>query len=116
MAATSLSVLKRLKVSTDFRDRLEANTKYFREAMIAVGFDIVEGTHPIVPIMLYDARVATEMAERLLDKGIYVVGFTYPVVPKGQARIRTQISAAHSKADLDKGIEAFIAVKKEMKL
>lgn len=116
MAATSLSVLKRLKASTDFRDRLEANTKYFREAMIAVGFDIVEGTHPIVPIMLYDARVATEMAERLLDKGIYVVGFTYPVVPKGQARIRTQISAAHSKADLDKGIEAFIAVKKEMKL
>lgn len=116
MVATTLTILSRLSETTAFRDQLEANTKYFREKMTLAGFDIVEGTHPIVPIMLYDARVAAEMATRLLEKGIYVVGFYYPVVPKGKARIRTQISAAHKKEDLDKAIEAFILVKKEMGL
>lgn len=116
MAATTLMILKRLGATTDYRDKLEENTKYFRDKMTEAGFELVKGTHPIVPIMLYDARVAAEMSERLLDQGIYVIGFYYPVVPKGQARIRTQISAAHSKEDLDKAVKAFISVKKEMNI
>lgn len=116
MAATTLGILKRLGDTTAYRDKLTENTRYFREKMTAAGFDIVPGVHPIVPVMLYDANVATEMADRLLEKGVYVIGFTYPVVPKGQARIRTQISAAHSKEDLDKAIEAFVTVKEAMGL
>jgi glycine C-acetyltransferase len=103
-----------LSSSTALRDKLEENTKYFRENIKKAGFDIREGTHPIVPIMLYDARVAQEMAQKMLEKGVYVIGFFYPVVPKGLARIRTQISAAHSKADLDFAINAFVECKKEM--
>jgi len=116
MAATTLSILRRLGATTAYRDTLEVNTRYFREKMTEAGFEIVPGTHPIVPIMLYDARVAATMADRLLEKGIYVIGFYYPVVPKGKARIRTQISAAHTREDLDKAIKAFIEVKTEMNL
>lgn len=96
------------------RDKLESNTKYFREKMTAAGFDIRAGTHPIVPIMLGDAALATTMAARMLEKGIYVVGFSYPVVPKGKARIRVQISAAHEQAHLDKAIAAFVDVGREL--
>lgn len=116
MTYTTLQILRKLSLTTEYRDRLEANTKYFRERMRATGFDIVDGVHPIVPIMLYDAKVASEMADRLLTKGIYVVGFYYPVVPKGKARIRTQISAAHSIEDIDKAVDAFVEVKNEMNL
>ncbi len=116
IAASSCKVFDMLSSSTELRDRLEENTKYFRSRMQESGFDIPEGSHPIIPIMLYDARVAQEMAERMLQKGVYVIGFFYPVVPKGKARIRTQISAAHTKEDLDFAINAFIECKKEMNL
>ncbi len=99
---------------TSLRDKLEENTKYFREKMTVAGFDIKEGVHPIVPVMLYNANLAQTMAEKLLEEGIYVIGFFFPVVPKGQARIRVQISAAHSRADLDIVITAFIKVAKEL--
>jgi len=112
----SLSVLKLLSASTDYKKKLEANTMYFRKEMTNAGFNIKEGIHPIVPILLGDARVAQEMASRMLTKGIYVVGFFYPVVPLGKARIRTQISAGHSIEDLDFAIKAFIEVKKELGL
>jgi len=112
----SLSVLKLLSASTDYKKKLEANTMYFRKEMTNAGFNIREGIHPIVPILLGDARVAQEMASRMLTKGIYVVGFFYPVVPLGKARIRTQISAGHSIEDLDFAIKAFIEVKKELGL
>jgi glycine C-acetyltransferase len=105
-----------LSSSTELRDKLEENTKYFRENIQKAGFDVKPGTHSIVPIMLYDARVAQEMAAKMLEKGVYVIGFFYPVVPKGLARIRTQISAAHTKEDLDFAINAFIECKKEMGL
>ena len=111
VAATSLEVLNILTESTELRDKLEANTKQFREGMTARGFDIAEGDHPIVPIMLGDARLATEMASKMLDEGIYVIGFSYPVVPKGQARIRVQISAAHSSEDIEKCMNAFAKVR-----
>jgi glycine C-acetyltransferase len=107
---TSLGVLDRLEKSTDLRDRLEANTRTFRQAMIGHGFEIRPGDHPIVPIMLYDARVATNMASDLLGEGIYVIGFSYPVVPKGQARIRVQISAAHTRQHIDRAVEAFAKI------
>ena len=107
IAATSLAVLDMLSESTELRDTLEANTNYFREGMAARGFDIPAGDHPIVPIMLGDAKLATTMATKLLDEGIYVIGFCYPVVPQGKARIRVQISACHSTADLDKCMDAF---------
>lgn len=110
----SLKVLEILEASTHLRDKLEENTKYFREKIRKVGLDIRDGVHPIVPIMLYDAVLAQKMAEKMLEKGVYVVGFFFPVVPKGQARIRTQISAAHSKADLDFAIEKFAEVKMEL--
>src|SRR5690606_15897539 len=100
--------------TTELRDKLEDNTTYFRSKMTAAGFDIKPGTHPITPIMLYDAVLAQQMAAKLLERGIYVIGFFYPVVPKGQARIRVQISAAHSREHLDKAIEAFTAVGKEL--
>jgi glycine C-acetyltransferase len=99
-----------LSESTELRDRLEANTVYFREQIIAAGFDLMPGVHPIVPIMLGDAALSVRMADALLEKGIYVIGFSYPVVPKGQARIRVQISAAHTREHLDKAIAAFSEV------
>ncbi len=116
IAAASLKVLELLSRSSELRDRLHANTAYFRQRMTQQNFSILPGEHPIVPIMLGDARVAQEMAARMLDEGIYVVGFFFPVVPQGKARIRTQISAAHSRADLDLAIEKFAAVKARMKL
>ena len=96
------------------RDKLEENTTYFRSKMTAAGFDIKPGEHAIVPIMLYDAVLSQKMAEKLLEKGIYVIGFYYPVVPKGQARIRVQISAGHERHHLDHAIAAFIEVGKEL--
>jgi glycine C-acetyltransferase len=103
-----------LTETTALRDKLEWNTKYFREKMTAAGFDIKPGEHPIVPIMLYDAPLSQQFAEKLLAKGIYVIGFYYPVVAKGQARIRVQLSAAHGQAHLDKAIAAFAEVGKEL--
>ena len=100
-------VLDILSNSTDLRDKLEHNTKYFREEMTKLGFDIKQGTHPIVPVMLYDANIAQKMSELLLDEGIYVIGFFYPVVPKNQARIRVQISAQHEIGDINKAISSF---------
>lgn len=107
---TSIGVLDMLSETTELRDKLEENTKYFRSEMTDRGFDIRPGEHPIVPIMLYDARVATSMANDLLEEGIYVIGFSYPVVPKGQARIRVQVSAAHEREHLDRAIEAFTKI------
>jgi glycine C-acetyltransferase len=110
IVAASLACLDLLTASTELRDRLEASTQRFRKGMSAAGFDIRPGVHPIVPIMLGDARLSVQMADALLDEGIYVIGFSYPVVPKGQARIRVQISAAHSTQDVDRAIEAFTRV------
>jgi glycine C-acetyltransferase len=103
-----------LSSTTRLRDRLEENTRYFRAGMKAAGFDIKEGVHPIVPVMLYDAPLAQQFARRLLDEGIYVIGFFFPVVPKGEARIRVQVSAAHQAADLDQAIAAFKRVGQEL--
>ena len=114
ITGASIAVFDLLSQTTELRDTLEANTQYFRAKITAAGFDIKPGTHPIVPIMLYDAVVSQKMAEKLLEKGIYVIGFYYPVVAKGQARIRVQISAAHTTAQLDQAIEAFKAVGKEL--
>jgi glycine C-acetyltransferase len=107
IAGATLRVLELLTESTSLRDKLEANTKFFREEMTRRGFNIVPGTHPIAPIMLGDAALATKFADAMLERGVYVIGFSYPVVPKGKARIRTQISAAHSRADLELAIKAF---------
>ena len=109
-----IKVLEILESSTFLRDKLEKNTSYFRNKMLKAGFDIKKGVHPIVPVMLYDARLASNMSDKLLDEGIYVIGFSFPVVPKEQARIRVQISAAHSTADLDKAITAFTKVGLEL--
>ncbi len=114
IVGASIAVLDMLNETTELRDRLEWNTKYFRAQMTQAGFDIKPGDHPIVPIMLYEAEVAQEMASRLLKEGIYVIGFFYPVVPKGKARIRVQLSAAHDKQMLDRAIAAFTKVGKEM--
>ena len=114
ICAAAIKVLDMLSESTELRDRLEANTRYFRQGMQAAGFDIPQGVHPIVPVMLGDAVVAQRMSQKLLERGIYAVGFFYPVVPKGKARIRTQISAAHTKDDLDKAIAAFAETYKEV--
>ena len=114
ITGASIAVFDLLSQTTELRDTLEANTQYFRAKITAAGFDIKPGTHPIVPIMLYDAVVSQTMAEKLLEKGIYVIGFYYPVVAKGQARIRVQISAAHTRAHLDKAIQAFTEVGKEL--
>ena len=116
ICGASLAVIEMLEESTEYRDRVHANTEYFRKKMAALGFDILPGTHPIVPIMLYDAKTAAKFASRLLEKGIYVTGFFYPVVPQGKARVRTQVSAAHTKEDLDRAIAAFGEVKEEMGL
>ena len=114
ICAASLKVLDMLSNSTELRDKLESNTHYFRKGMQEVGFDVDDGDHPIVPVMLGDAKIAQEMSKKLLEKGIYAIGFFFPVVPKGKARIRTQISAAHTKDDLDKAIKAFAETYKEL--
>jgi glycine C-acetyltransferase len=114
IAATSLKVLEILLASTELRDKLAENTLYFREKIAELGLNVVPGEHPIVPIMLGDAVLAQKMAEKLLEKGVYVIGFSYPVVPEGEARIRTQISAAHSRKDLDFAIEKISDAKREL--
>jgi glycine C-acetyltransferase len=114
IAGASLKVLELLTESTALRDQLEVNTKFFREEMTQRGFNILPGTHPIAPIMLGDAALATKFADAMLASGVYVIGFSYPVVPKGKARIRTQISAAHSREDLEFAIRAFEQVKREL--
>lgn len=114
IVGASIAVLDMLTETTDLRDQLEYNTRYFRTKMTEAGFDIKPGDHPIVPIMLYDAVLAQKMAARLLEEGIYVIGFFYPVVAKGQARIRVQLSAAHTQAHLDKAIAAFTKIGKEL--
>ena len=114
IVGASLKVLEILRGSTRLRDKLESNTQFFRKEMTKAGFDIVKGTHPIVPVMLYDAKLAQEMAKRLMDEGVYVVGFFFPVVPKGKARIRVQISAGHSKEHLAAAVAAFTKVGKEL--
>lgn len=114
IVGASLKVLELLNASTHLRDKLETNTRYFREAMTAAGFDIIPGEHPIVPIMLYDAPLAQEFAARLLKEGIYVIGFFYPVVPKGKARIRVQISAGHEPEHLEKAVAAFTKIGQEL--
>jgi glycine C-acetyltransferase len=116
IAGASIAVLDLLRETTELRDKLEKNTMYFREQMTAAGFDIKEGVHPIVPVMLYDAKLAQEFAAKMLDEGIYVIGFYYPVVPQGKARIRVQLSAAHEQHHLDKAIAAFIKIGKELKV
>jgi glycine C-acetyltransferase len=112
----SIKVLEMLSSTTHLRDKLEENTKYFREQITKAGLNIKEGIHPIVPIMIGDAALSQKMAARLLEKGVYVIGFFYPVVPKGTARIRVQISAAHTKEDLDFAVKAFKEVKEEMRI
>jgi len=114
IVGAATKVIDLLSDSTDLRDKLEENTRYFRAKMTAAGFDIKEGIHPIVPVMLYDVKLAQEMSEKLLAEGIYVIGFFFPVVPQGQARIRVQISAAHSQDHLDKAITAFTKVGKQL--
>lgn len=114
VVGASIAVLDLLSETTQLRDKLEQNTGYFREKMTGAGFDIKPGEHPIVPVMLYDAVLSQKMADQLLQEGIYVIGFFYPVVPKGQARIRVQISAAHEKKHLDKAIHAFTKIGKEL--
>jgi len=114
ITGASIEVFNMLSETTALRDKLEKSTKYFRDKMTAAGFDIKPGIHPIVPIMLYEAPLAQKFAERLLEKGIYVIGFFFPVVAKGKARIRVQISAAHEQHHLDKAIQAFTEVGKEL--
>ena len=114
ITGASIAVLEMLTQTTELRDKLEFNTKYFRTKMTEAGFDIKPGEHPIVPIMLYDAVLAQNFAAKLLDEGIYVIGFFFPVVAKGQARIRVQLSAAHEQAHLDKAIKGFTKVGKEL--
>lgn len=114
IVGASIKVIDLLSASTDLRDKLERNTQYFRQAMTKAGFDIIPGEHPIVPIMLYDAPLAQEFAAKLLKEGIYVIGFFYPVVAKGKARIRVQISAAHEQAHLEQAVAAFTKVGKEL--
>lgn len=114
IAGASVAVLDMLSETTALRDKLESNTQYFRQKMTEAGFDIKEGVHPIVPVMLYDAKLAQQFAAKMLEEGIYVIGFYYPVVPQGKARIRVQLSAGHEKHHLDKAIAAFTKVGKEL--
>lgn len=114
IVGASIKVLDILSGSTHLRDKLEDNTRYFRKAMTEAGFDILPGEHPIVPIMLYDAQLSQDFAAKLLEEGIYVIGFFYPVVPKGQARIRVQLSAAHEPEHLERAVEAFIKIGKAL--
>jgi len=114
IAAASIKTLELLSESTELRDRLESNTRFFRKGISELGFDILPGEHPIVPIMIGDAALAASMADAMLEKGVYVIGFSYPVVPQGKARIRCQISAAHSEDDLTFALEQFSQVKREL--
>ncbi len=114
IVGASIKVFDILSSTTELRDKLEENTKYFKKAIVDAGFDIVEGDSPIIPIMLYDAALSQKFADKLLEEGVYAIGFFYPVVPKEKARIRTQLSAAHTKEHLDKAIAAFIKVGKEL--
>ena len=114
ITGASLKVLDLLTASTELRDRLEANTKFFREGMGKLGFTILPGTHPICPVMLGDAALATRLADAMLQEGVYVIGFSYPVVPQGKARLRTQISAAHSRAELERALAAFATVNRDV--
>jgi glycine C-acetyltransferase len=114
LAAAAIKAFDMLSSPSPMLETLVENTRYFRTRMTEAGFDIVEGSHPIVPVMLGDAQLSQDMADRLLEEGIYVIGFFYPVVPKGKARIRVQISAAHTREHLDKAIDAFIKVGKEL--
>jgi glycine C-acetyltransferase len=116
IVSTSIAVLDMLSQTTEFRDRLADNTNYFRNEMTVSGFDIKTGLHPIVPIMLGDAQLAQDIAGDMLDEGVYVIGFSYPVVPKGAARIRVQVSADHNQRHLDKAIDAFIKIGKKYKV
>ncbi len=116
LVAASIRVFEMLSATTSLRDQLEENTHYFRKGMTQAGFDIKAGIHPIVPVMLYDAPLAQEFARRLLNEGVYVIGFFFPVVPKGEARIRVQISAAHQRSDLDQAIAAFTRVGKDLRV
>ena len=116
IVAAGKKVFEKLSATTELRDKLEENTHFFRTGMTAAGFDIIEGTHPIVPVMLYDAGIAQKMAKYLLEEGIYVIGFFYPVVPKGKARIRVQISAAHEKEHLSRAIKGFKKVGKKLQI
>ena len=116
ITGASIAVLDMLSETTSLRDKLESNTQYFRKKMTDAGFDIKPGVHPIVPVMLYDAKLAQEFAAKMLEEGIYVIGFYYPVVPQGKARIRVQISAAHNQEHLDKAIAAFTKVGKELEV
>ena len=116
ICAATIRTIELLEESTALRDKVHENARYFRAEMEKLGFDLLPGEHPIVPVMLYDPRTAHEFARRMLEKGVYVVAFCYPVVPKGKDRIRTQISAGHSKADIDHAVKAFGEVKKEMGL
>jgi len=116
ICAAAIRTIDLLTESSDQLDKLNENTLYFRSQLKKAGFDIAEGVHPIVPVMLYDAKVAQEFAARMLEKGVYVVGFCYPVVPQGKARIRTQVSAAHTKEDLDFALKCFKEVRAEMGL
>ncbi len=114
IAGASIAALNLLRQDTKLRDTLEANTRYFRDAMTAAGFNIAPGEHPIVPVMLGDAALASRFADAMLERGVYVIGFSYPVVPQGKARIRTQISAAHTREDLERAVKAFIDVKQDL--
>lgn len=116
IVGASLKVLELVGKTKDLRERLFSNTRFFRAKMSSIGFEILPGEHPIVPVMLGDAALAAKTAERLLERGVYVVGFSYPVVPKGKARIRVQVSAAHVKSDLEFAVAQFAAVGKELDL
>jgi len=116
IVGASIAVLDTLSATTELRDKLEFNTRYFRDGLEQRGFDIVPGDHPIVPIMLYDAKLSQEFASLLLEEGIYVIGFYYPVVPKGKARIRVQLSAAHEKHHLDKALNAFEKIGRKLEV
>ena len=116
IAAASIKVLDMLETSADLRQKLKENSRYFREKMTALGFNLAPGEHPIIPVLLGEAKLAKEFADKMLKEGVYVIGFSYPVVPLGKARIRTQISAAHSRVDLDHAIQAFEKVGRELKV
>ena len=114
IVAASLKVLELIRSGSELRQRLRDNTAFFRQQMTAAGFDILPGEHPIVPVMVGDAARAVRMAEAMLEKGVYVVAFSYPVVPQGKARIRTQVSAAHSQSDLERAVRAFVETRTEL--
>ena len=116
IGGASIEVFRILEQDTSLRDHLESLTSYYREQLTEVGFDIIDGVHPIVPIMLYDEKMAAAMAARMMEKGVYVVAFSYPVVPRGKARIRTQVSAAHTKEDIDYIVKCFKEVREELGL